>query len=358
MMLLAGYASTANGTLRRDPITLSRDSVSAVEFGLNVSDVFQIVSTPGRGFDVAPGEGPSLHISRLSYGALIDTPGASDNTSGLSNGEVYADRIPVLYLSVSSRSSGLPGTEVNHQALRAQHAADRFTAGVSRSPLDAITFGQASANNLRLSINQTWYNAWPSIDPVAFNASGKWDDADALEVDQFKASGDLFRTSAIYFALDEQSPTLQNNLAGEAWSPADILHTPVGTQFASRFASASTMGLNALHDALDGLAVYDRGVPGVFEPGVDLAVFSLAGGSTSLGATGSGADLFVTDFTGDSVLYVSHSDLGLRFEDEVDAVDVDYRDGTSMAYGLILTPLPEPASLALLAFAAVMLRRQ
>ena len=88
----------------------------------------------------------------------------------------------------------------------------------------------------------------------------------------------------------------------------------------------------------------------MLDPGTDVAVMSLRAGSPTLAAQGwTGGDIFVTDFTGSSTLYANHADMGLLATDEIDGLDVDYRTGESLAYGLVVSAIPEPTTLALLA---------
>ena len=115
-------------------------------------------------------------------------------------------------------------------------------------------------------------------------------------------------------------------------------------------------------DDIDGLVLNDEFEPGVLNPGIDTAFFSLSLPSPSTftsaadyslddyiaGQPGalSPADILVTDFTGGFSLWASAAELGLSPEIEVDAIAV-----------------PEPAtlftwSLASLAMGVVLLRRR
>jgi len=373
---LGGLAvSPVSATLRRDPITLSRTSPSVVNFnaGVTTSDIYDLVSNPGTGLDVA-GVGLNLHVSRNDYGASYAAQDGVDNVLDLSNNELNTtnsvlgspELVPVLYYSVSPATLGIVGSEVRHQADRNQHAADRFTSGVSLSPSAVLassagTFAQSNTN--RLSINQSLYNAIPSVSQFDQNTynNGQQDDADSLEVTEFKFSGGG-RTLPVYFNFDSASPSL----AIRGFDASDVIYSPApgGTQDPSTpllFANAATMGLSATLDTVDGLAVWDRGQIGVLEPGTDVALISLRNGSAFLNAGGlSGADVLVTDFTGSSRLYASHSDLGLLAGDDIDALDTDIRPGFApLSYGLVVSAIPEPTLLGVVGgMAVVALRRR
>ena len=154
------------------------------------------------------------------------------------------------------------------------------------------------------------------------------DDMDALELLPFDLSGDQVHNTPIYFSLDPMSPALGVG----PFSPADILASPPMAPVIGMFAPAPTMGLIPDADDIDALAVWDFGPLGEADPGLDYALFSLAPGSMSLfggdGVPGtaddlSAADIFVTDFTGISILYLAHRSIGMRFFDNVDAIDVE-----------------------------------
>jgi hypothetical protein len=101
-------------------------------------------------------------------------------------------------------------------------------------------------------------------------------------------------------------------------------------------------------DDLDALILLDLGTPGVLDPGIDQALFSLTSFSPSTftftgavyvpGLPGalSPSDVLFTDFTGSYSLFASAAELGLRPDDEMDALDT-----TTAAAA------PEPASLAI-----------
>ena len=72
------------------------------------------------------------------------------------------------------------------------------------------------------------------------------------------------------------------------------------------------------NDSIDALIVWDNGIPGVLEPGIDYALFSFAPGSCtlwnlfySLGYQSSAAAIFLTDFQGYFYLYLFATDLGV-----------------------------------------------
>jgi hypothetical protein len=362
--VVAVMAADAQATLRRDPISFTRTSPSVMGTSLLPSHIVDIVATPGQGFDVTA-IGPQVHLSYLDYGAFdadVLTDGTPvDNVLDVSNNEINGTngltlptQIPVIYFSVSPGSIGIAGSDVRHQAIRNQQAADRFTAGVDRSPASALLNGPAlgTGNNF-LSINQTYYNAVPSINQFATNA-GAQDDADSLEVTEFRKSGEAFKSTPVYFNLDEAS----SSLATVSASSPDILYTPVGSQDPIKFAAASTFGVSQAGDVVDGLAVYDLGNVGVVEPGIDLVLFSLRTGSPSLGSTGSGADIFVSDFDGTFSPYLTSDQLGLLAIDEIDALDIDFRTGAPLGLGLIVTPVPEPTAVLGLVATTLVLRRR
>jgi hypothetical protein len=366
-LTVAVLAGTASATMRYDPISLTRTSPSVATYGSNASTIYGLATNIGQGYDVA-GVGPILHIPNTDFGAMLSSEATGfDNVLDVSNNEYHGTNgnnapnlVPVLYFSLSANSVGMAGTEINHQATRGQLGADRMTAGVSKSPIQALATGPAVSNHARLSINQDHYNAIPSISQHA-SFGGVQDDADGLEVTEFKFDGpNNQRTYPIFFNFDPQSPSMQpdNNVNHETWRSSDILVTPVGSQTPTVYAGASAWGGHA-DDVIDGLAVYDTNDNGTLDVGTDVAVMSLRAGSPTLTANGwTGGDMLVTNFSGTAQLYTSHVDMGLLATDEIDGLDVDYRDGTPLAYGLVVSAIPEPTTLALLAGIGVLALRR
>lgn len=87
------------------------------------------------------------------------------------------------------------------------------------------------------------------------------------------------------------------------------------------YANFFDLGLIQFEDAIDGLIMFDivnlptpgSSGPGLVDPGVDFALFSLAPGSFSLNNFGlSAGDVFFTDFQGSYALYADGTELGLN----------------------------------------------
>ena len=161
--------------------------------------------------------------------------------------------------------------------------------------------------------NQTVYNLIQTAPPGAAVA-GPLDNIDAVEMDVLDITGDNIHDFDVYFSLDPASPNL-------VASGADIYFAPAGAAFGV-FSLPAMIGLLA-GDDIDSLVMWDRGVLGVPNPGVDFAVFSLAPGSPTLAMFGlSPAMLFVTDFGGGFCPFVASPQLGLQPADNVDGLDV------------------------------------
>lgn len=341
--VVAGLCPDASATLRRDPMTLDRGSYSVLRHSISMSSIYHIATTPGEGKDVS-GVGPLVHVSALDFGAVDP----ADNVLDISNGESAADfsSAPYVYFSVSDTSQGTPGSAVRQQADLGQQAADRFVVKASGSPSATLGgTGPATATNQQLSINQTYYNFAPSIGPGVFNSLGAQDDADSLEITEFKFSGPGGRTTPVYFTMDAASPTLTSeyHAPGEQWQPSDILFTPVGSNTAARFLDHGDLRLHE-DDVIDGLAVWDSDNIGVADDG-DAVLLSLAPGSPYLTNNGfSAADIFVAGIDGGLSLYLSAADLGLLSTDNIDALDV----------GSALVIVPEPTTLALAGIAVML----
>ncbi len=321
---------------QRDPISLDTASPSAVAFGNTWSDLYgDNPMPPGMGWDIG-GPGPVLHVLAPAYGVLP----LPDNTDGISNNEFQPFAQQVLYFSVDDASSGRPGTPVRNQANRLQHAGDRYVLNGRTSvapavgPFPAVRIGGLPGPRHLISANQTVYNEIPSIPPPAFNAwppppgATAMDDMDGLELNPLDLNGDRIHDTVVYFTLAAGSPTL--GMFGA--TGADILVAPPGAPVVGVYAPFFLMGLTP-NDEVDALAVWNfQSDPRIANPGQDYAIYSLAPGSPYLngpdGIAGtaddlSAADVFVTNFTGTSQLFLAAAQLGLLFTDNVDGLDVE-----------------------------------
>lgn len=353
-----------------DPISIDRASPSVIGFGNTPGDIYGESAgfVPG-GWDFG-GPGPILHVKDITYGLAP----FADNNDGHSNGELDPTIQHVLYFSGDDLSVGLPGTHYDHQAIRSQAAGDRFVTNgaTAASPAAVMATGVTTTIagpvlpgpiNL-LSANQTRYNEIPSIPPAAFNAflpppgATVMDDMDALEITPIDVTGDLIHDSAIYFSVDPISPV---------WAgPADVLVAPPGLPGPLLFAPAFTMGLAPV-DNVDALAVWDVAGDLLASPAplTDFALFSLAPGSPFLAGADtifgtaddfSAADIFVTDFSGGNVLFLTAGSIGMAFTDNVDAIDVEGWAGPGSIE--IWDEIPEPASVMVMGIGALALLRR
>jgi len=161
----------------------------------------------------------------------------------------------------------------------------------------------------------------------------------------------------IYFCLHPADAILRG------LSPADILISPNPpgglTWPAAVFAAAAQMGLDTFGfatDSIDGLALWDNGVPGVLEPGIDYAAFTLAPGSATLTNIGglTAGDVFLTDFQGNFYTWLLASDMGVgnlpnpplpvirASEINVDALDLTIDPEPSSYINPITNPITAP----------------
>lgn len=322
-LTLATAAAIANPPPPRqpDPISIDRTSPS-LGFGNDPADIYG-ENPPaifvGFGWDIG-GPGPIPHVLRANYGLP-----AGSNTDGISNGEFNPTLQQILYFSGSTASRGRPFTPYRFESNRNQAAGDRWvtTGRTSISPFASA--GGAGVATLVgvlpvgapphvLSANQTRFNLIPSIPPVAFHPVGApLDNMDGLEITNIDLNGDLIHDRPIYFSVDGAS------LGGGRG--ADLFLSPPGVPGFGMFAAAATMGLVAADD-IDALAIWDGGVRGVLNPGIDVVIFSLRPGSPSL-AGRSPADVLVSRFTGTNTLFVAAATLGMLATDDLDGLDVE-----------------------------------
>lgn len=153
-----------------------------------------------------------------------------------------------------------------------------------------------------------------------------------------------------FFSLDKVSPSIGSatvaaggviplftNSQDTTVTADDILVAgikPVGAPFKYGIYASGILDIGLVNgDILDALALSDVGVAtigpfknrpnGLLDPGLDEALFSLQKGSPTLAAKlFSPGDVFYTDFKGSFSLYARHDQLGLRFNDELDALDI------------------------------------
>jgi len=328
-------AGPASATFVRDPVTLDRTSTSVLDGTVTPKDILSVVTNPGTDPIV-------IQVLGVNYG--VGLPG--DNTLDVSASKqssfpdyvVPRDVAPRVHFTVDRDSIGITGSVLRNQidVLGEPSSSDIFGVDASRSPTEVFA-DRLLANPVPalgtaqvLTLDESFYSLKPG------------DNADSLELTNFKFSTSTDREFPVYFTLDAASPTLAANL----WSTADVLYSAAdGLQTADVFATADLLGLSST-DVIDGLVVWDE--DGLVDPnGVDdLALFSLAPGSPFLTDNDySPAAVFVTDFGGGNTLYMSHTELGLNFGDNIDGLDV--------------AAIPEPTTAALLLVPALaMLRRR
>jgi len=169
------------------------------------------------------------------------------------------------------------------------------------------------------------------------------DDIDALE---------LTGGPGIYFSVDRTSNLGAADIYASQWDNANMLWAP-----------APSMGLHAACDNLDALSMFDADGWSWWQtaqilqanPATDWALFSLYPGSASLGLVGPGqffwwnnwmngppvtdaftgalrspspGDILITNFTGQFWLWEDATDIGLNYQDNLDALDVTPEVGT------------------------------
>lgn len=216
-----------------------------------------------------------------------------------------------VFFSVDRVAVGAPGSDVFSQA----------APGVEEAHGDV--FKSLPPNNS----NQQFINEGTlGLIPGFFG-----DDLNALELDTSAAP-------FIYFSVDSLSVNGINS--------ADILISN-GTGSFGIFADLSDPNLVGLDpgDDLDALALLDLGTQGVLDPGIDLALFSISTFSPTaigFGGTFSPADILFTDFTGGFSIWAPAAEIGLRADDELNALD---------------TKIPVPSAILLVATGLVGLVR-
>ncbi len=257
--------------------------------------------------------GPAVFIPGTNLGLQDDFfSGIFDNLESLSYGKDPIQR--PLFFSVDRVAVGLPGTAVNAQA----------QPGTEDAAGDVFTTLPPFGSNQLFVDEEEW-----GLQPGFLG-----DDLDGLELDTLPSP-------FVYFSIDSLSAT--NGLGGLA---DDILISSRNGVFGT-FAAGSTFGIDDTDD-LDALVLWDKINPGILDPGIDMALFSLSTFSTSTftfsgtsynpGVKGflSPADILFTDFTGDFSLFASAPGIGLLPDDNVDALDTIIVPEPSSVAGLFL----------------------
>lgn len=139
--------------------------------------------------------------------------------------------------------------------------------------------------------------------------------------------GSKSRNPAVFFTANRTSPSLPSmpGAPGQQ-SGADVFRDPDPTISGNEglYVAAPVLGLEptSLGDDIDALVVFDDG-DGVFEPGFDAVLFSLARGSPGLNqGQYSPADVFISRGFGVFTLFAAAVNLGLLATDNTDCLEI------------------------------------
>lgn len=306
-------------------VSLDRTSRSIPVCGapINPAALYSQV-VPAGGCD-AGGPGPVLEVGRVAFGLV-----ANDNVDAVSANTLLDPADDLVFIFSGDRATqGIGGSPYNNQWGRNQAAADLFQTGAAPSNSPAgVMGGPCNPSALipppmpALIVNQTGFNMIMTRGPGMPFLAGPIDNIDGVEMDDFDTDGDGAHDVDLYFSLDAASPSVT--------SPADIYYSAFGSGGFTLFSMPGQIGL-APDNNLDALVVWDIVNQGVADAGSDYALFSVAPGSSVLAGPDavpgtaddySPADIFVTDFGGSFCLYTKANQLALRFQDNVDGLDV------------------------------------
>ena len=185
----------------------------------------------------------------------------------------------------------------------------------------------AGSGVLGAAVNQMMYDHWGTfgflpIPPVAGRIGpGSHDNIDGFNEWPHSMLDMVIPNPNNFYTMNPASAVLNGVLPGDIF----VSPNPPGLMWPTPlFASAAQCGLDCAGpgtDSIDGLAVWDNGIPGVCEPKIDYAAFSLAPGSASLGVplilppplvgVLSAGDILLTDFNGSFYVWLIAGDLGV-----------------------------------------------
>lgn len=315
--------------MKRLPVTLGLACVVAFPSvaGATVIDLsFSIdPASPNITGSLAPDDvlktGPVVYIEGSTLGLKDDFfTGDFDVLNALSYGKDPLNK--ELFFSVDRVAVGVPGTAVHSEAAPGSEEAsgDVFFTDAENDP----GTNQQFIDEQTLGLIQGFFG----------------DDLDALELDTDRPH--------VYFSIDQLSSSNgfgTDHLANDIFCDF-LVAMGDGGCFDRKFAEGEMhIGLAPLDD-LDALVLWDIYEPGVLNPGIDKALFSLStfspstftysGSDYSFCTAGqmSPGDICMTTFEGSYSPFVSAADLGLRDDDELNALDT--------------VSVPEPTTLALM----------
>ena len=160
---------------------------------------------------------------------------------------------------------------------------------------------------------------------------GTHDNADAVEFQVFDVDGDQNTDTWMYFSVAPDEMLVSMLMPQDIYCVPPGLPAGAATQYADGFIDIGLIGWES--DNIDALVVWEdpNAPPGVVDPGMDYALFSLSHGSVSLNQWGlTESDILFTNFTGAFWLFARGGQLGLMDApgmmpgDNVDALETLY----------------------------------
>ncbi len=288
-------------------------------------------------FFIDPGPGPDIQVEAKDV-LLIPLPDAQTAEIDAISA-TYGFPTDHFYLAFSVDfllSMGVAGAapfNVNQQWLMNHAEGDIFYAlpemrigQVAPVPanlhIDPAGMGNTHSFSPSYPSNQTEFDLGPRAEPdMAWLDEDLYDDLDAFDFHSFTDFPITFPSEPLYLSVD--APTAQNNPALPALTGGDILVCETAGIFL--WAASWDLGLQTTDD-IDALVVFgDENL--LYDPG-DVVLFSLAPGSPTLADRGfSPADVLVAHRQAPPSRFASAASLGLRPEDDVDALAPVFDEG-------------------------------